>query len=129
MDDNGDVYVELERQLPRPTEGQTSRARRRPFDLGIQDLVAQNSQDLSQEMDTSIYFWQLRFLDSDPASEHQQGVEPEGESRETHDPDPPSRLSLSLEESQTRKAALGENSPSERDTEGRQDDPDSTERN
>ena len=63
--------------------------------------MARNSQDLSQETDTSIDFWESRFLDSDPASEHQQGVEPEGESGETHDPDPPSRLSLSLEESVT----------------------------
>ena len=125
-DDNDDIYAELERQLARPTERQTSRARRRPFDLRIQDPVAGNSQDLSQEIDASIDFWELRFLDWDPASEHQQGVEPEGESRETHDPDPPNCLSLSLEESQAGEAALGENSPSERDTEGWQDDPDST---
>ena len=74
----------------------------------------------------AIYFWESRFLDSDPASEHQQGVEPEGESGETHDPDPPSRLSISLEESQASEAAPGENTPSEQDTEGRQDDPDAT---
>ena len=66
------------------------------------------------------------FLDSDQASEHQQGVEPEGESGETHDPDPPGHLSLSLEESQESEAAPGENMQSERDTEGRQDDPDAT---
>ena len=125
-DDNDAVYAELQRQLARPTEGQTSRARRTPFDLRVQDPVAQNSQDLSQETDASIDFWESRFLDSDPASEHQQGVEPEGESGETHDPDPPSRLSLSLEESQASEAAPGENTPSERDTEGRLDDPDAT---
>ena len=72
----------------------------------------------------SIDFWESRFLDSDPASEHQQGVEPEGESGETHDPNPPSRLSLSLEESQASDAAPGENTPIERDTEGRLDHPD-----
>jgi hypothetical protein len=125
-DDNDAVYAELQRQLARPTQGQTSRPRRTPFDLRVQDPVARNSQDLSQETDTSIDFWESRFLDSDPASEHQQGVEPEGESGETHDPDPPSRLSLSLEESQASEAAPGENMQSERDTEGRQDDPDAT---
>ena len=125
-DDNEAVYAELQRQLAPPTEGQTSRARRTPFDQRVQDPVAQNSQDLSQETDASIDFWESRFLDSDPASEHQQGVEPEGESGETHDPDPPSRLSLSLEESQASEAAPGENTPSERDTEGRLDDPDAT---
>ena len=97
-----------------------------PFDLRVQDPVAQNSQDLSQETDRSIDFWESRFLDSDPASKHQQGVEPEGETGETHDPDPPSHLSLSLEESQAREAAPGENMHSEQDTEGRQDDPDAT---
>ena len=125
-DDNDAVYAELQRQLARPTEGQTSRARRTPFDLRVQDPVPQNSQDLSQETDASIDFWESRFLDSDPASEHQQGVEPEGESGETHDTDPPSRLSLSLEESQASEAAPGENTPSERDTEGQLDDPDTT---
>ena len=123
-DDNDAVYVELQRQLSRPTQGQPSGGT--PFDLRVQDPVAQNSQDLSQETDTSKDFWESRFLDSDPASEHQQGVEPEGESGETHDPDPPSRLSLSLEESQPREAAPGENMHSERDTEGRQDDPEAT---
>ena len=91
--------------------------------------MAQNSQDLSQETDASIDFWESRFLDSDPASEHLQGVEPEGDSGETHDPDPPSRLSLSLEESQASQAAPGENTPSERETEGRLDDPDAMESN
>ena len=88
--------------------------------------MAQNSQDLSQETDTSIDFWEARFLDSDPASEHQQGVEPEGVSGGTHDADPPSRLSRSLEESQASVAAPGENTPSERDTEAQLDDPDAT---
>ena len=125
-DDNDGVYAELQRQPARPTEGQSSGARRTPFDLRVQDPVAQNSQDLSQETDTSIDFGESRFLDSDPASEHQQGVEPEGESGETHDPDPPSRLSLSVEESQASEAAPGENTPSERETEGRLDDPDAT---
>ena len=46
-DDNDAVYAELQRQLARPTEGQTSHARRRPFDLRVKDPVAQNSQDLS----------------------------------------------------------------------------------
>ena len=89
--DNDAVYAELQSQLARPTQGQTSRPRRTPFDLRVQDPVARNSQDLSQETDTSIDFWETRFLDSDPASEHQQGLEPEGESGETHDRDPPSR--------------------------------------
>ena len=129
MDDNDAVYAELQRQLARPTEGQTSRARRTRFDLRVQDPVAQNSQDLSQETDASIDFWESRFLDSDPTSEHQQGVEPEGESGETHDPDPPSCLSVSLEESQASEAVPGENTPSERDTEGRLDDPDATRSN
>ena len=53
-------------------------------------------------------------------------MEPEGKRWETHDPDPPSRLSLSLEESQASEAAPGENMQSERDTEGQQDDPDAT---
>ena len=126
-DDNNAVYAELQRQLARLTQGQTSR--RTPFDLRVQDPVAQNSQDLSQETDTLIDFWESRFLDSDPASEHRQGVEPEGESGELHDPDPPSRLSLSLEESQASEAAPGENMHSERDTQGRQDDADATGRN
>ena len=125
-DDNDAVYAELQRQQARPTEGHTSRARRTPFDLRVQDRVAQNSQDLSQETDASIDFWESRFLGSDPASEDQQGVQPEGESGETHDPDSPSHLSLSLEESQASEAAPEENTPSERDTEGRQDDPDAT---
>ena len=85
--------------------------------------MAKNRQDLSQEMDTSRDFWESRSLDSDPASKDQQGVEPEGESEETHDPDP-SHLSLSLEESQASKAPPGENMHSERDTESRQDNPD-----
>ena len=51
-------------------------------------------------------------------------MEPEGESGETHDVDPASRLSLSLEESHASEAAPEENLHSERDTEGRQDDPD-----
>ena len=123
-DDNDAVYAELQRQLARPTEVQTSRPRRTPFDLRVQDPVARNIPDLLQETDTSIDVWESRFLDSDPASEHQQGVEPEGESGETHDPDPPSRLSLSLQESQASEAAPGENMQSERDTEGWQDDPD-----
>ena len=106
-DDHDAVYAELGRQLARPTQGQTSRPRRTPFDLRVQDPVARNSQDLSQETNMSIVFWESRFLDSDPASEHQQGVEPEQESGETHDPDPPSRLSLSLEESQASEAAPG----------------------
>ena len=123
-DDNDAVYAELQRQLARPTGGQTSR--RKPFDLRVQDPVAQNGQDLLQETETSIDFSESRFLDSDPASEPQQGVEPEGESRETYDPDPRSRLSLSLEESQASEAAPAENMHSERDTEGRQDNPDAT---
>ena len=53
-------------------------------------------------------------------------MEPEGEGGETHDPDPPSRLSLSLEESQASEAAPGENMPTDRDTEGRLDDADAT---
>ena len=111
-DDNDAIYAELQRQLARQTEGQTSRARQTPCDLRVQDLVAQNGQDLSQETDTSIHFWESRFLESDPASEHQQGVQPEGESGETHDPDPPSRLSLSLEECQASEAVSGEDTPS-----------------
>ena len=43
------------------------------FDQRVQDRVAQNSQDLSQKMDTSIDFWESRFLDSDLGSEDQQG--------------------------------------------------------
>ena len=89
--------------------------------------MARNSQDLSRETDTSIDFWESRFLDSDPASEHQQGVEPEVESGESHDPDPPSLLSLSMEESQAPEGVPGENMQSERDKEGRQDNhPDAT---
>ena len=107
------------------TQGQTSGSRRIPFDQRVQDPVAQNSQDLSLETDMSIDFWKSRSLDLDPVSEDQQGVEPEGESEETHDPDP-SRLSLSPEESQASKAPPGENMHSERDTESRQDDPDPT---
>ena len=68
-DDNDAVYAELQRQLARPTEGQTSRARRKPFDLRVQDPVAHNSQDLSQETDASIDFLESRFLDSHPESE------------------------------------------------------------
>ena len=71
--------------------------------------MAQGIQDSSQEKDTSIVFWESCFLHSAPASKHQQAVEPEGERRETHDPDPTSHLSLSLEESQTSETALGEN--------------------
>ena len=126
MNDIDAVYAELQRQLARPTEGQTSRARRTPFDLRVQDPVAQNSQDLSEETDAWIDFWESRFLDSDSVSEHPQRVEPDAGSGETHDPDPPSRLSLTLEESQASVAALVENTPSKRDTEGRQDDPDAT---
>ena len=59
-------------------------------------------------------------------SEHQQGVDPDGESEETHDPDPPSRLTLSLKESQASQAAPGKNMHSKRDTEGGQDDPNAT---
>ena len=61
-------------------------------------------------------------------SENQQGVEPEGESEKTHDPDP-SRLSFSLAESRASKGPPGENMHSERDTENQQDDPDATECN
>ena len=71
----------------------------------------------------SIDFWELRSLDSDPASEDQQGVEPEGESEETHGPDP-SRLSLSLEKSQASETPPGGNMHSERDTASWQDNPD-----
>ena len=71
-----------------------------------------------------IDFWESRLQYSDLASEHQQGVEPEGGSAGTHDPYPPSRLSLSQEESQASEAASGENTPRERDIEGRQDDSD-----
>ena len=53
-DDNDTVYAELHPQQARPTQGQTSR--RTPFDLRVQDPVAQNSQDLSQETDSSIDF-------------------------------------------------------------------------
>ena len=88
--------------------------------------MAPNSQDRSHKTDASIDFWESRVLDSDPASEHWQGVEPEGESGETHDPHPPSRLSLSLEEFPASEAASGENTPIERDTEGRLEDPDAT---
>ena len=73
----------------------------------------------------AIDFWESRSLDSDLASENQQGVEPEGESEETHDPDP-SRMSLSLEKSQASKAPPGENIHSEQDTESWQDDLDAT---
>ena len=107
-------------------QGQTSRSRQILFDLRVQDPVTQNNQDLSQEMDTSIDFWESRSLDSDLASEDPRWVEPEGESGEPHDPDPASRLSLSLEESQASEAAPGENMHSERDTESRQDDLDAT---
>ena len=67
-DDKDAVYAELQRQLARPTQGQTSRLT--PFHLRVQDPVAQNSEDLSQKTDTSIDFRESRFLDSDPASEH-----------------------------------------------------------
>ena len=127
-DDNDAVYAELQRQLAMSTQGQSSRSRRMPFALRVQDPVAKNSQDLSQETDTSIHFGESRSLDSDPESEDQQGVEPEGESEETHDPDP-SRLSLSLEESQASEAPPGENMHSEPDTESRQEDPYATECN
>ena len=53
-------------------------------------------------------------------------MEPEGETGETHDPDPPSHSSLSLEESEASEAAPGEKMQSERDTEGRQDDSEAT---
>ena len=86
--------------------------------------MAQNSRDLLQEIDGSIDFWESKFLDSDPASKYQQWVDSEGGSGETHDPDPRGRLSLSLEKSQASEAARGGNTPSEPDTEGRQDDPD-----
>ena len=105
------------------TQGQASGSRQMPFDQGVQDLVAQNSQYLSQEMDTTMAFWESKSLDSDPASQDQQGVEPEGESDETHDPDP-SRLSLSLEESQPSEAPPGDYMHSQRDTESRQDNSD-----
>ena len=95
------------------------------FDLCVPDLVAQNSQDLLKETDMTIYFWESRALDSDPASEDQQRVESEGESEESHNPDP-SRLSLSLEESQASEAAPGEYMHSEQDTESWQDNPDAT---
>ena len=75
-DDTDTFYAELQRQRARPPEGQTSRARRTAFDLRVQDPVAQNLQNLSQETDRSIGFCESRFLDSDPASEYQQGVEP-----------------------------------------------------
>ena len=42
------------------------------------------------------------------------------------DPDLPRSLSLTMEESQPTESAPGENIHSERDTEGRQDDPDAT---
>ena len=96
-----------------------------PFDLRIQDPVAPNSQDRSEETDRSIDFWEWRSLDSDPASADQQGVRPEGVSELTHNPDP-SRLSLSLKESQASEAPPRENIHSERDTESRLDDPDAT---
>ena len=57
-DDNDAIYAELQRQLARPTQGQTSQSRRTPFDLRVQDTVARNSQDLSQKTDTSIDFWE-----------------------------------------------------------------------
>ena len=124
-DDNDAVCAELQCQLAMSTQGQTSGSRRMAFDQRVQDPVAQNSQDPSEETDTSIDFWELRSLDLDPANEDQQGVEPEGEGEETHDSDP-SWLSLSLEESQASEAPPGENMHSERDTESRQDDPDAT---
>ena len=55
-DDNDAVYAELESQLARPTQGQNSRPRRTPFDQHVQDPVARNRQDLSQETVTSIDF-------------------------------------------------------------------------
>ena len=67
--------------------------------------MAYDSQDGSQETDRRIDFQESRFLDLNPESEQQQGVEPEGESRKTHDPNPPSRLILNLEESQASEAA------------------------
>ena len=88
--------------------------------------MGQNSHDLSQKTDTSIDFWKWKIMDSDPESEHQQGVEPEGEIGETHDPDPPSRLSFYLKESQASKVAPGQNMQSERDTEGWQHDLEAT---
>ena len=123
MADNNTLYAELQRLLAMSTQGQTSRSRRMPFDLRVQDPVAQNSQDLSQEKDTSIDSWESRSLDSDLASEDQQRVEPEGESEETHNPDP-SHFSLSLEESQASEGPSGENMHSKRDTKSQQDDPD-----
>ena len=56
MDDNDAVYAELQRQLTISTQGETSRSIQMPFGLGVQDPVAQNSKDLSQEKDTSIDF-------------------------------------------------------------------------
>ena len=125
-DDNVAVYMELHCQLAMSTQGQTSQSRRIPFDLRVQDPVAENNQDLAQEIDTAIDFWEWRSLDSDPVREDPQGVEPEEDSRETLDHDPPGRLSLCLEESQASEAAPGENLHSERDTESRQDNPDAT---
>ena len=122
--DNDAVYAELQRQIARPTQGQTSR--RKPFDLCVQDPVAHNSHDLAPRAEMSIDFGASRFLDWDPTSDHQQRVEPEGESGETPDPDLPSHLSFSLEASQPCERASGENMHSERDTEGRQDDLDAT---
>ena len=91
--------MELQRQLAKSTQRQTSQPRRLPFDLRVLDPMAQNSQDLSQETNMSIDFWESRFLDSYLASEHQHQVEPKGEKRETRNPNPPSHLSLSPEES------------------------------
>ena len=125
MHDNDTVNAELQRQLAMSTQGQTSGSRQMPCDLRVQDPVAGNSQDLSQEKDTSIDFWESRSLDSDPASEDQQGREPEGESEETHDPDS-SRLSLSVDESQANESPAGENMRSEQDTESLQNNPDAT---
>ena len=125
-DDNDTVYAELQRQLARPTHGQTSLRRPTPVDMRVQALVAQNSQDLSQETDTSSDFWELRILGSDLVSEHQHQVEPDEEGSETHDPDSLSRLSLSFEESEATEAAPGESMHSERDSEGHQDDPNAT---
>ena len=36
-DDNDAVYAELQHQLARPTQGQTSRSRRTPFDLCVNE--------------------------------------------------------------------------------------------
>jgi len=127
-DDDDAIYAELKRQLGNQTSGDPALPRQMLIDTHVDGLGRlEDSQNRSQEMETSLDLsqtsidWELTFLDSDWSNHG--SLDNEGGAVDSQ---MSNRLSLSLEDYQSREAEPGASGVLE-ETSGRQDSANTTE--